>query len=110
MKRRTFISKTAMGATGIGLSTVLPVSAFSRRASAADKVNVALIGCRNMGFGVLNHAMTFDDVNCVALCDIDDTVLNQRSHELATKHKSKPKLYKDFRKLLEQKDVDAVII
>jgi predicted dehydrogenase len=110
MKRRTFISKTAMGATGIGLSTVLPVSAFSRRASAADKVNVALIGCRNMGFGVLNHAMTFHDVNCVALCDIDETVLNQRSHELATKYKSKPKLYKDFRKLLEQKDVDAVII
>jgi predicted dehydrogenase len=99
-----------MGATGIGLSTVLPVTAFSRRASAADKVNVALIGCRNMGFGVLNHAMTFHDVNCVALCDIDETVLNQRSHELATKYKSKPKLYKDFRKLLEQKDVDAVII
>jgi predicted dehydrogenase len=54
--------------------------------------------------------MTFHDVNCVALCDIDETVLNQRSHELATKYKSKPKLYKDFRKLLEQKDVDAVII
>jgi predicted dehydrogenase len=111
MKRRTFIRQSALGATGAGLTTILPFStSFGRNSSAADKVNVALIGCRNMGFGVLNHAMTFEDVNCVALCDVDENVLNQRAAELATNYNSKPKHYKDFRKLLEQKDIDAVII
>ncbi len=110
MKRRAFISKTAVGATGLGLTSALPFSKVFGNASASDKINVALIGCRSMGFGVLNHAMTFPDVNCVALCDIDDKYLNQRAQELGTNYKSKPRLYKDFRKLLEDKEVDAVII
>lgn len=110
MKRRTFISKTALGATGLGLTAGLPASTFTRGLAPSDRINVALIGCRSMGFGVLNHAMTFEDVNCVALCDVDEQYLNQRSQELATNYNSKPKLYKDFRKLLENKDIDAVII
>jgi predicted dehydrogenase len=110
MKRRTFIRHSALGATGAGIATILPFSPSFGRNASADKVNVALIGCRNMGFGVLNHAMTFDDVNCVALCDVDENVLNQRAAELAANYNSKPKHYKDFRKLLEQKDIDAVII
>jgi predicted dehydrogenase len=110
MKRRTFIHQTAIGVAGLGVTSTLPGAAFAKPVSAADKINVALIGCRSMGFGVLNHAMTFDDVNCVALCDVDDTVLNQRARELQTNYNAKPQLFKDFRKLLERKDIDAVII
>ena len=49
-------------------------------------------------------------VNCVALCDVDENVLNEKAADIKTKFNQTPKLYKDFRKLLEQKDIDAVII
>lgn len=110
MKRRTFIQKTALGVAGVGLTSSIVSNAASTFPSAAGKINVALIGCRNMGFGVLNHAINFDDVNCVALCDIDDSVLNQRAADVEKVAQKKPALYKDYRKLLERKDIDAVII
>jgi predicted dehydrogenase len=49
-------------------------------------------------------------VKCIALCDIDNAVLEEKSTEIETIQGKKPEIYKDFRKLLENKDVDAVII
>ncbi|HEX8378381.1 MAG TPA: Gfo/Idh/MocA family oxidoreductase [Pedobacter sp.] len=110
MKRRTFIRQTALGATGISLSSFLPSSAFAKSIAPSDKINVALIGCKNMGYGILKHALSFPDVNCVAMCDVDQNILTERAQEVTKTFNSKPKLYKDFRKLLEQKNIDAVII
>ena len=46
----------------------------------------------------------------MALYDIDESVLNEKAADLKKNFNQSPKLYKDFRKLLEQKDIDAVII
>lgn len=109
MNRRKFINRSALTAAGFGISGLMP--AFSGTDPApSDTLNVALIGCRNMGFGILEHHLSNPGVNCVALCDIDDKVLNDRSGEVLKSYNQKPKLYRDFRKLLEQKDIDAVII
>ena len=89
---------------------MIPSEAWSSKGSPADILNVALIGCRNMGFGILQHHLSNPGVNCVALCDIDDKVLNDRAAEVQKTYNQKPKLFKDFRQLLEQKDIDAVII
>lgn len=110
MDRRKFIGRTMLTAAGAGLASVLPAIAKQSRISPSDTLNVALIGCRNMGFGILQHHLSNPGVNCVALCDIDDKVLNDRSAEIFKSFNQKPELYKDFRKLLEQKDIDAVII
>jgi len=63
-----------------------------------------------MGFGILEHHLSNPGVNCVAMCDIDDSVLSKRSNEVKTRFNQNPRLYKDFRKLLEQKDIDSVIV
>jgi len=63
-----------------------------------------------MCFGDLSQSLSFREVNCVALCDVDETVLNEKAAEVRTKFNQTPKLYKDFRKMLEQKDIDAVFI
>ena len=63
-----------------------------------------------MGFGILQHHLSNPGVNCVAMCDIDESVLNEKAGEIKKKFNQAPKLYKDFRKMLEQKDIDAVII
>ncbi len=110
MDRRKFIRRTAVTSAGLGLTTILPSEVWPSPVSPVDSLNVALIGCRNMGFGILQHHLSNPGVNCVALCDIDDKVLNDRASEVSKNFNQKPKLYKDFRKLLEQKDIDAVII
>ena len=108
--RRTFIKKTAYTTTGIGLASIVPSEVWGAKTAPSDKINVGLIGCRNMGFGDLQQQLKTAEVNCAALCDVDDTVLNKKAAEIKDKYNQSPQLYKDFRKLLEQKDIDAVII
>ena len=108
--RRDFIRQTAVTSAGIGLVSIIPSSVWASKPAPSDKINVALIGCNSMGFGDLSHSLGFSEVNCVALCDVDDRVLNKKAAEVLEKFKQTPKLYKDFRKMLEQKDIDAVFI
>jgi predicted dehydrogenase len=108
--RRNFIKQTGIAAAGIGIVSAVPGTGWARNAAPSDKINVALIGCRSMGFGVLKHQLGFPEVNCVALCDVDENVLNNKAAEVEKDFNQKPILYRDFRKLLENKDIDAVII
>jgi predicted dehydrogenase len=110
MNRRKFISQTALTSAGIGMTTILPSRVWSGPVAPSDSLNVALIGCNSMGFGILQHHLSNQGVQCTALCDVDENVLNERAGEVREKFSQNPKRYKDFRKMLEQKDIDAVII
>jgi len=104
--RRNFLKATAAAAV------VLPTmgaGAFGK-VSANDKINVALIGCKGMGWYDLSDFLLNDEIECVALCDIDQSVLDDKSAELLKMGRKKPTLYGDYRKALDRKDVDAVII
>jgi predicted dehydrogenase len=109
--RRNFIRKSSAAIAGAGIfgSTALEPFAGSRAISQNDKVNVALIGAKGMGWSDLQSFMKNPEVNVVALCDVDENVTNQRVAELA-KTNIKVKTYGDYRKLLENKDIDIVII
>lgn len=85
------------------------LTAFPFRTSAADRLNVGVIGVNGMGWSDLQAILKIDGVKCVALCDVDDNVLQKRVAELA-KINMPVKTYSDYRKLLENKDVDIVII
>ena len=104
--RRNFLKTTAFAAA------VLPTMSANalRKVSASDKLNVALIGCKSMGWGDLTDMMLDNDVECVALCDIDKTILNNRKAELVKMGKKEPAVYGDYRKILDRKDVDIVIV
>ena len=117
VSRRKFLRSASQLAAGAGLSTVVtPLRAGSRSVSASDSVRIGLIGCRNMGWSNLTSILRHPGVSCVALCDVDSNVLNNRAADLAkmTAHRSpaepKATLYSDFRKLLENKDIDSVIV
>jgi len=70
-----------------------------------------LIGCRSQGWSNLNTFLQYPEVECVALCDIDDEWLNKRADDVFKKTGKKVKnCYKDWRKLIDNKDVDVVII
>jgi predicted dehydrogenase len=98
VQRRQFLKSTA--ATGIGL-IILPGGTLSGANAPSNKLNVALIGVGGRGRA---HQGPISSENVVALCDVDENRLAQ-----AAKKFSKAKQYVDWRKCLEQKDVDAVI-
>lgn len=75
----------------------------------SDRLNVAAIGINGMGWADLTALLKLPDVQCVALCDVDKNVLDKRVGELAQKG-MKVKAYSDYRKLLEDKNIDAVVI
>lgn len=110
MNRRKFIRRTALTSAGIGITSIIPSRVWSGEVAPSDSLNVALIGCRSMGFGDLEQHLSNPGVNCAALCDVDDEILNRRAADVKSNFNQSPKIYKDFRKMLEQKDIDAVII
>ncbi|MCK5210842.1 MAG: Gfo/Idh/MocA family oxidoreductase [Cyclobacteriaceae bacterium] len=105
--RREFIKKTTV--TGLGVGT-FPTILKAGSSSANDKVVVGLIGCKGMGFNDLKALLAQPGVECSSLCDVDSTILNERAAETEKITGNKPVLYKDYRKMLEQKDIDVVIV
>ncbi len=85
---------------------------FKNRTAPSDQVNIGLIGAHGMGWADLEAALKVPGVNLVALCDVDKNVLDTRMNDLSKLNvdKSKVKTYADYRSLLDNKDVDAVII
>lgn len=108
--RRTFIRTSGTLAAGAMLYGNSAGMYASARTSANDSVQVGLIGCRNHGFTILKQHLAIPGVVCSALCDVDANVLSEKAAEVETMTGKRPKLYSDYRKMLEDKDVQAVII
>jgi predicted dehydrogenase len=104
MTRRTFLKSSAAGATALSLG----LRATAQALGANDKIRLGFIGVANRGGQLLRSTLRLKDANVevVALCDVDEpTMLKQ---EKATRLQSEK--FTDFRKMLEKKDMDAVVI
>ena len=110
MKRREFIYKSSMLGAGMLLSPTL-TRAAGGKVGANDKIRVGLIGCNGMGFGDLQAFLKNKEVECVALADVDQGVLDRRVADVEKIQGRKPQgIYKDWRRLIDDKHVDVVII
>lgn len=109
--RRKFIGSASAIVAGAGLSSAFPASLFAtpKILSPADTIRVGAIGINGMGWSDLRAVLKNPGVECVALCDVDKNVLDKRAAELLAKD-IKVKTYNDYRKLLEDKSIDAVVI
>lgn len=112
--RRKFIKQSGILAAGIGMSSLISLDSLAatrRRVSANDKIGIGVIGIKGQGFSNLRSLLVNKEAECVAICDIDDAIINQRKADVEKlAPASKPKIYKDYRKMLADKDVDVVVI
>lgn len=113
MNRRDFLHRSALSAAGLGLVPLWGGSLQSLYGATApsNRLNVALIGCRSMGYADLSTFLDYPEVRCVALCDVDDEWLHKRAADVQKKTgQPAPRLYKDWRRVIDDKEVDVVII
>lgn len=112
--RRTFIKNSSLAVAGLGMSnfiTAQEANLFFKTTAPSDQINFGVIGCKGMGWADMNAHLKIPGVKCIAMADVDQNVLDQRALDLKKLgHDNKVSLYKDYRKLLENKDIDAVII
>lgn len=110
--RRQFLSTSGKILTGISASSLIPGASFSilKSGSPNEKLVVGLVGCKGMGWSNLGALLQAGNVECAALCDVDQTVLNERAAELEKETGTRAVLYSDYRRMLDNPDIDAVII
>ena len=110
--RRKFLRNTGLITGGIITSSFAnsSIKPYSKIIGANDRIKFGVIGCKGMGWSDMRSILSHDGTDCIAICDVDDRVLEQRSSDVKKLTGKKPKVYKDYRKLLENKDVDAVVI
>ena len=76
--------------------------------SANDRPIFATIGMRNQGWAITSKSFRFADF--AALADVDANVLAENVNKVEKEQGKKPDAYKDYRKILERQDIDAVMI
>jgi predicted dehydrogenase len=106
MKRRDFISRSAL-ATG-ALFTAPNVFAF--KGSPGNKVIVGVMGTNGRGEYLATLYSALPDVEVGYICEVDENVLNRTIEKIKSLTGKAPKAYKDVRKLLEEKDLDALVV
>lgn len=104
LTRREFI-KSSMAA-GAAMTLALP---YSKVRGANNDIRVAIVGVGGRGSGHCRDFSKIDGVRVMAVCDADQTHLDSNV-EVFKKNGQTVKGYRDYRKLLEDKDIDAIVI
>jgi predicted dehydrogenase len=119
MKRRNFINKTALGtAAMVGFPTIVPAHVLGKDAP-SNKINIGQIGCGRIARGHdIQDTIRFDDARYIAVCDLDARRVMDAKKLVNQYYKEKTgsdtyvdvKTYGDYREMLLNKDIDAVVI
>jgi predicted dehydrogenase len=108
--RRNFIKNTSIAGMGLFAVPGFALNSFS----AADKLNVGLIGVGLRGANHLQNLLLRKDVNVTAICDVDSERINIAKKHIADAKGKSPKVFgvneHDYKNLLALPEVDAVII
>jgi predicted dehydrogenase len=102
MERRHFVMSSAMAAGS--------VFATKGMASPNDTIRVGIVGVRGQGNSHIKAYSGMQNVEIAAICDIDQSILNKRLDEIEKSGKKRPAQFTDIRKMLEDKNIDAVSI
>ncbi len=103
LNRRDFIKRAGLSTVTAGLATT---GVTAKAVAPSDKVRIGVIGAGRQGLGNLGAFAKQPDVEIAAICDVYEP--NLQKGLKATDGKAKN--YKDFRELLDRRDIDAVIV
>src|SRR5258708_36426432 len=115
--RRSFLKKTTAAGLGLALPNILgslahgqAPSVASSSKSAASKVRLAVIGTNSRGLAHVQCLAETPGAEIVYICDVEEGAWAKGMKEVGKKQKPPATVWKDFRKALEDKSIDAVTI
>jgi predicted dehydrogenase len=117
--RREFLKESIGAGAAVASSSLLSskpargqnAASTDRVSGANDRILVGLIGSGGQGRGNLRQMLKIKNVECVALCDVDDEHSARALKMVQTEASQNPTMIeRDFRRLLDRKDINAVII
>lgn len=82
----------------------------NRIQGANNRLVLGLIGCGGMGAANMRNLMDKQGVEVAALCDVDTARMGGDINDVEKKYGRKPAIFSDYRKMLERKDIDAIIV
>lgn len=119
MKRRKFVQKTMATAAGaIIVPTIVPSSVFGKDAP-SNKINIGQIGCGRIARAWdMPGTLKYEQTRFIAVSDLDANRMADGKkfiEDYYTKKKNKPhyvdvRMYSDYKELIQNKDIDAVVI
>jgi len=117
ISRREFLEKSGRTAAAVSLGSMVGKSVLAasaapskKRPGANDRVIIGGIGMGGMGMHNTMALLNQPDVDVIAVCDVDSGHLANAVSEVEKKTGKKPQAFSDYRKLLELKDLDAVMV
>ena len=111
--RRDFIKKAGAGAVGLSIGGALPgfsATSYSRIIGSNDRVNVVVKGVESRGDALAQNFASQSACEVIAICDVDSRAMAKGIETVRTAQTRAPIGEKDFRKVLENRDIDAVVI
>lgn len=111
--RRTFLKKATAGAAAISLGGILPgfsASSYRLIQGAADRINVAVMGVNSRGNALAQTFARLPNVEVLNICDVDSRAILACADAVEKITGKKPAGVPDFRKSLENKDINALAI
>jgi predicted dehydrogenase len=103
--RRAFNKASATAALGI-VATGQTAASATQTAGANERIRLGFLGVANRGGQLITAFQTHDDMEIVALCDVDSETLAKAKARCG----GKPDTYGDFRQVIDRDDIDAVVI
>lgn len=113
-KRRTFIKKSALASAGIAFGAPAYIKGF-QQVKPSDRINVGVIGINDRGgfYGGSGHTANFTrikETRVAAICDCVEFLFPKAIKDIQNLGGEVPATYVDYRKMLENKDIDVVSI
>lgn len=111
--RRNFIRKAAIGSVAASVGGVLPgfsAKSYNNIVGANDKIRMAAVGVNSRGNALAGGFAMEHNCEITYICDVDKRAMDKCSANVQKIGGNTPKQEKDIRKLVEYKDLDAVII
>lgn len=109
LSRRQFLGHSARNAAGAAAGMVV-LSTTAALADRSNQVRVGVIGVRNQGKNLAERLARFSDVEVAAVCDVDSSLKPAAMKAVAEHQESMPAWHGDFRGILDDPSIDAVVI
>jgi len=111
--RRDFIKKTLVGVTALSAGGILPgfsVRSYNRIMGSNEKIRISVMGVNSRGKALAETYASQPNCDVVHICDVDRRAMEKCIASVTEIQLHQPKGLSDFRRSLESKDIDGMVI